>query len=1227
LFQRFLEKSGDGLGWTDLDGNLQYANKTLARLIGADRPEDILACPIRRFYDEPARKRFAEEIFPTLRRDGFWSGELTLQNAKTGPIPVRNSFFGIRDEQGNLLGFASGVTDLSSCRNIQEDVHKQRMFLEEGVAERLSDLQALNDELNREIQERARAEKEIERHKSLLESVMLQSPVPMVLVSYPDMKIRIYNHACREILGVTDEPDATGHSLLEFDPTWQDFTLEGVPVDLQEMPLGLALRGIRTEKAEFTIRRKDGSVRYEVVDGVPIHDRDGHLIAGFIIFPDITDRKLAEKALREEKLFTDAAVNSLPGLFYVLDGAGNLQRWNRNFEEIGGYRDEEVGRMNALDFFAPEDRATVGRAIAEVFEQGSATVESFFLTKGHQRIPYLFTGMKTLIQGEPFLVGMGIDITERKRAEDDLVRKTEELDRFFTASLDLLCIADTDGHFRRLNPEWVKVLGYDLADLVGMRFMDLVHPDDRADTLEAVSQLAAQKVVLNFVNRYRCRDGSYRWIEWRSYPSGNLIYAAARDITDSKRAEEAQRINNLRRDAMLGLNERSAGSWTEITDYALEEIVRITGSQIGYVAFLNDSEDVLTMYSWSRSAMQECRIQEKPIVYPLETTGLWGEAVRQRRPIITNDYGEDNPWKRGVPPGHVHLRRHLNLPLFDQDRIVALVGVGNKGEPYDQEDIHQITLLSNYMWSVIKNRRAEEALRKSEEQYRLLAENASDVIWTRDMAMKATYISPSVFRQRGYTVAEAMAQPLAESMTEDSYRLVRETLATVMAQERELHPDRPPTWTLELEMHHKNGSTVWAEATAGFVRDETGRAVGILGISRDITERKRAQAEKEILEEQLRQSQKMEAIGRLAGGVAHDFNNIMTGITGYAEMILQTVELDDALRADIEEIRRAGERAAGLTNQLLAFSRKQVIAPKVILPNAVIERSEKMLRRIIGEDIDLLFRPGEALGRIKADPAQIDQILVNLAVNARDAMPGGGRLTLETQNVSIDEAYCRIHGDAQPGEFVMMAVSDDGQGMDEQTLKQIFEPFFTTKPKDRGTGLGLATVYGIVRQNNGFINVYSEPNVGSSFKIFFPRVFEEPQPLGVTAKDPQHRGSETVLLVEDEDMVRGLAKRVLELQGYTVLEAVDGGRACLECSRHEGTIHLLLTDVIMPAMNGRELYETLRGMKPELKVLFMSGYTENVIAQHGVLDPGTPFIQKPFTIESLACKVREVLDE
>ena len=400
---------------------------------------------------------------------------------------------------------------------------------------------------------------------------------------------------------------------------------------------------------------------------------------------------------------------------------------------------------------------------------------------------------------------------------------------------------------------------------------------------------------------------------------------------------------------------------------------------------------------------------------------------------------------------------------------------------------------------------------------------------------------------------------------------------------------------------------------------------------------KRREAEKqkeEALEalrhsqEQLRQAQKLEALGRLAGGIAHDFNNLLTVIGGYADLLLNASALDDDSREKMAEVSEASERAAALVRQLLAFSRKQILQPEVLNPNEVLSSIAKMLRRLIGEHIEIAISLGEDVGKIYADPSQIEQILINLVVNARDAMPNGGKITIVTENVDLDQTYADMHIAIKPGPYVMLAVSDSGVGMNAETREHIFEPFFTTKEVGKGTGLGLSTVYGIVKQSGGYVWVYSEPGQGTTFKVYLPRmdsvrpVVEKP----VLPLEPQP-GAETILLVEDEEVVRELVREVLDMNGYTVLEARDGPEAIRVADRHDDPIQLMLTDLVMPKMSGRELAEKLLPKRPEMRVLYMSGYTDDTVLHHGIVDPGISFLQKPFRADALARKVREILDQ
>jgi len=500
---------------------------------------------------------------------------------------------------------------------------------------------------------------------------------------------------------------------------------------------------------------------------------------------------------------------------------------------------------------------------------------------------------------------------------------------------------------------------------------------------------------------------------------------------------------------------------------------------------------------------------------------------------------------------------------------------------------------------------------------------AAAFLWRNVEGWPVEFASINVGNIFGYTAEEFIAGSVCYLETihpDDVERVKEEVLCNSREAFRNQFVHQP------YRIISKDKQIKWVEDRTTIRRDKDGRITHHQGIILDISERKTAEAEKAKLEEQLRQSQKMEAIGRLAGGVAHDFNNILTGILGFSQMIQGNLTPEDPLLEDILEINRAAERAALLTDQLLAFSRKQIIDPKIINLNEQIAHSRKMIQRLIGEDIRMTDNLENEIWLIKSDPGQIDQILLNLAVNARDAMLGGGRLDIETRNIEINENLMLSHGEVLPGRYVKLSISDTGCGMSEETSQHIFEPFFSTKPKGEGTGLGLSTVFGIVSQNKGCIDVHSEPEAGTIFSIYFPALRDREGLIHRTSLEKMPVGDETILVVEDEEMVRKLTKRVLEGQGYQVILASDGQEAIDLAKGFDGKIDLLLSDVILPKINGPDLYKNLCRTRPNLKALFMSGYTDNALAHHGVLEEGVNFIQKPFAVTAIIRRVREVLD-
>ena len=508
----------------------------------------------------------------------------------------------------------------------------------------------------------------------------------------------------------------------------------------------------------------------------------------------------------------------------------------------------------------------------------------------------------------------------------------------------------------------------------------------------------------------------------------------------------------------------------------------------------------------------------------------------------------------------------------------------------------------------------EDYLQRHEKLLPALLDSAAQAILSVDRSGRIVLANARTEEMFGYSRPELIGEPIESLLPESSREAHVKHRTDYIAKPRV----RPMGIGLDLAGRKKDGTEFPVEVSLSFLETDEG-PFGIAFVT-DITPRKR-------LEEQLVHSQKMEAVGRLAGGVAHDFNNLLTIISGYERMLLDRLPAASPLRDYAEEVLKAADRAAALTNQLLVFSRRQVMQPRVVEANALVQSDETMLRRLIGEEIDLVLNLAPEVGNIKVDPGQLSQVVFNLAINARDAMPGGGRLTIETAPAHLDEEYAKTHLGVEPGDYVMIAVSDNGTGMDAETRSHIFEPFFTTKEQGKGTGLGLATVYGIVKQSGGDIWVYSEPGKGTTFKVYFPRIrdraAEAARPLAAARA---HRGHETILVVEDEAGVRELVAEMLRQYGYNVLKAASPLEALELSKQHDGPIQMLLTDVVMPQMSGRQLAGQLLPQRPEMRALYLSGYTENTVVRQGVLEPGVEFLAKPFSQDALAGKIREILD-
>jgi two-component system cell cycle sensor histidine kinase/response regulator CckA len=702
-------------------------------------------------------------------------------------------------------------------------------------------------------------------------------------------------------------------------------------------------------------------------------------------------------------------------------------------------------------------------------------------------------------------------------------------------------------------------------------FIKAIHPDDREMVTRAVDSAILQKTDYTIEFRTLWPDGTVHWQSAR----GRVLYdgagsavrmiGTAIDIDKHKQAEERVRLQAAALEA--------AANAIVITDPA------------GTIVRTNRAFSILTGYTQDEVLGKNPRLLSSGQHDSAFYSALW------------KTISSGKTWQ-----GEMVNRRKDGSLYTEEMTITPVLSLAG-----------QITHFVAIKQDVSLRKRAEEALRAAEEKYRTIFQDAAVGIFQSTPEGRFLSVNPALAKICGYDTPEQVAEitDLARDWYVDPER--REEFKRLIAVDGIVR-------NFEYQARRKDGAKIWLLENARAVRDARGEIRFYEGSVHDVTDRK-------LLEDQLRQAQKMEAIGRLAGGVAHDFNNALAVISGHSELLQIELPTSDPRREHAIEILKAGRRAASLTRQLLAFSRKQTIQPVVLDLNSVVADVDKMLRRLIGEDIDLTVVRDSKLDGVKADRGQIEQVLMNLAVNARDAMPGGGRLLIETANTELDEAYVRQHPYAKAGRFVMLKVSDTGCGMDKNTQAHIFEPFFTTKEIGKGTGLGLSMVYGIVKQSEGYISVYSEVDRGTTFRIYLPKA-EGASKLPDDIEPPKTlpRGTEAILLVEDEDSLRGLARGCLQSSGYHVLEAHDGKEAMDLAAQYRNPIQLLLTDMIMPGMNGAELAERLQPLRPEMKVVFMSGYTHDLASRQGVLKPGTVLLEKPFSIEGLLNRVRQVLD-
>ena len=923
-------------------------------------------------------------------------------------------------------------------------------------------------------------------------------------------------------------------------------------------------------------RRKDGTVLEVEVGGVGMTLDNRRLICASA--RDITDRKRAEELLRENDERYQALIRTSMDGFWICNPEGRLLDVNDAYCAMSGYPREELLSKSISNLDCTESPEQVRQHLCQIVVRGFDRYETQHCRRDGRLIDVEVSSVYLAARG--VFLDFIHDITERKRAEKAL-RESEERYRLLAENVsDVIWILDLEtSRFRYVSPSVERLRGFTAEEALTQDMLAAHTPSSAryvAQVLPIRITAFSQGCPGPYVDEIEQprRDGTAVWTEVTSHyrinkDNGHLeVYGVSRDISERKRSEQAL----IEGEKLLRETQEMAGLGTYVLDFS-------TGVWTSS-AVLNDifgiNEDFpRSVEGWISLVHPEWRRQLRAYF----TDEVLGKHIRfdKEYKIVRRSDGAER-WVYGIG----------ELELDERGRPVRMIGT-----------IRDIT----------GQKQAEESLRLSEEKFRSMAEQLTDVLFATDSAGVFTYLSPAASGVFGWRPEEMVGREFSDCFSEGEIPKALEALKGAVAMNRQVQD-------LALTMKRKDGSLFRGEVTSSPILTR-GVVTGTLGLIRDVTDRL-------ATEEQLRHAQKMESVGRLAGGIAHDFNNLLTVINGYSDVMLRSLNKADPLWNSVDEIRKAGTRAAELTRQLLVFSRRQVVEPRPVSLNGLVRESWDMLGRLVGEDIEIVAGPATEDGQVMVDPGQLHQVLMNLVVNAREAMPEGGRLTIASSRTELDEQSAASHSEGRPGSYVVLTVSDTGIGMSEETRQKIFEPFFTTKPE--GTGLGLSTVYGIVRQAGGWIEVEGVVGSGAMFRIWLPRLEEPVSEDLPAAPTTSLKGTETVLVVEDQDDVRNLAMMVLKSYGYRVLGARGGGEALVIAERHPGAIDLLLTDVVMPQMTGKELAMRMKSLRPETRTLFMSGYSEEVTSRQGIEAIGN-YIQKPFSPEALALKVRRVLDE
>ncbi len=1057
-----------------------------------------------------------------------------------------------------------------------------------------------------DITERRQAEQVLRKERRFLRQVIDINP-NFVFAKDREGRFTLVNQAVADAYGTTVE-NLIGKTDADFNPDAAEvehFRRGDLMVmnSLQELWI-----------PEEKITDSKGKVRWLQTVKRPVVGDDGqaHQVLG--VSTDLTDRLRAGEALKESEARFRLMADAAPVLIWVSDATSRCTYFNKPWLDFTGRTlAQEIG-SGWLDAVHPDDLALV-RGFDD-FERTEQPYQHEYRLRRHdgEYRWVLDTGVPRFTPEGAFegYIGSVIDITDRRRAEEALKESEARYRTQVENAPEAIVVFDVDaGRFVEANDNATRLWGYSREEFLEKDPAALsapLQPDGRPSAgaiRENVGRaLNGETPLFEWIHRDALGRDIPSEVRLARLPSASrrLVRGSVIDISERKRAEKLQ--SALYRIA-------ATTSATDDIDEFYRAIHAIVGELMyakNFYVALHDAYANLISYPY-------CVDEVDPTPEPMPPgNGLTAHVLRTGQALLSLDEDFTAMLERGeVELVGSNSVAWLGVPLKRGGRTFGVLVVQSYDPrfTFGEAEKEVLTFVSQQIAVALERKRAQEAMRESEERYRLLFERNLAGVYRMTLVGRILECNDALARIFGYASREELVDRDMAVLYPDTRQ--RKDFLDALLRTRGLA-------NYEMRGERKDGGIAWTFQNATLLADEQAGEVIVEGTVSDITERRQ-------LEEQLRQSQKMEGIGQLAGGIAHDFNNLLTTVLGYSDMALSQLSEHDPIREDIAEIRKAGQRASNLTRQLLAFSRKQVFEPRVLDLNALIAESSRMLARLIGEHIRFETVLDPELGSVRADPGQVEQVIVNLVVNARDAMPEGGTLTMRTGNADVTAPSARDHGGVAPGRYIVISVRDTGVGIDPETQKRIFEPFFTTKEKPHGTGLGLATVYGIVSQSGGHIFVASETGRGSTFAIYLPRVEEAATSAAAAVPAAAlRRGSETILLVEDEAAVRGLTLRCLQSSGYTVLQAASAEEALPIAASHAGRLDLLLTDVIMPGASGPELARRLLEKRPGTRVLYVSGYTDASMASQGALDDGAYFLQKPFTPESLARKVREVLD-